>query len=62
MAAADFIACYAPPGYVMLNSLTDSRHFPDGSSCYCNSCHKIMLCLHWSLVRQALYVPPEKEI
>jgi hypothetical protein len=43
MAAAYFIACFAPPGHVMLNSLKDARHFPDGSSCYCNSCHKIML-------------------
>jgi hypothetical protein len=54
MAAADFIACSAPPDYVM----PDSWHFLDGSSCYCNSCHKIML----SLVHQALHVPPEKEI
>jgi hypothetical protein len=58
MAAADFIACSAPPGYVMLTSLKDTRHFPDGSSCYCNSCHKITLCLHCSLVHQALHVNP----
>jgi hypothetical protein len=62
MATANFIACSAPPGYVMLNSLKDSQHFPDGSSCYCSSCHKIMLCLHLSLVHQALHVHPEKEI
>jgi hypothetical protein len=35
----------------------DDRHLPDGSSCYCNSCDKIVLCLHWSLVHQALHVP-----
>jgi hypothetical protein len=52
MAAALFIACSAPSGNIMLNSLKDSRHFTDGSSCYCNSCYKIMLCLHWSLVHQ----------
>jgi hypothetical protein len=56
MAAADFIACSAPSGYVMLNSLKDSQHFPGGSSCY-----KIMLCLHWSLVHQALHVPQRKK-
>jgi hypothetical protein len=43
MAADNFTACSAPPGYVVLNSLKDSWHIPDGSSCYCNSCHKIML-------------------
>jgi hypothetical protein len=35
--------------------LKDSLHLLDVSSCYCNSCH-------WSLVHQALHVPPEKEI
>jgi hypothetical protein len=59
MVATNFTACFAPPGYVMLNSLKD---FPYDSSCYCNSCHMIMLCLHWSLLHQALHVPPEKEI
>jgi hypothetical protein len=38
------------------------ERFPDSSSCYCNSCHKIMLCLHWSLTHQALHIPPEKDI
>jgi hypothetical protein len=38
------------------------RPISDGSSCYCYSCHKIRLCLHWSPVHQALYVLPEKEI
>jgi hypothetical protein len=56
MAAVGFIPCSAPPGYVMLNTLKDSRHFPDSSSCY-----KIMLCLHWNLVHEALHVPSEIE-
>jgi hypothetical protein len=58
MAAVGFIVRSASPGYVMLNSLKDSLLFPDVSSCYCNSCHKIRLYLHWSLVHQALQVPP----
>jgi hypothetical protein len=62
MAAVGFIARSAPPGYVMLNSLKDSLIFPDGPSCYCNSCHKFRLRLHRSLVHQALHVPSEKEI
>jgi hypothetical protein len=60
MAATHLVTYSAPPDYITLNS--DSRHFSGGSSYYCNSCHKIMLCLHWSLVHQALCVPPEKEI
>jgi hypothetical protein len=56
MAAPNFVAHSAQPGYVLLNYLKDFRHFPDGSNSYCNSCHKIMLCLYWSVVH------PEKEI
>jgi hypothetical protein len=60
MAAAVFIACSAPPGYVTLNSLKDSQHFWDGSSCYINSCNKIMLCLHWSLAHQPSACTPRE--
>jgi hypothetical protein len=38
----------------------DARHFPGGFSCYCNSCHKIMLCLHWSLVHRLCMYPRER--
>jgi hypothetical protein len=62
MVAADFVAYSTPPGYVMLNSLKDFRHFPDCCCCYCTCYHKIMLCLHWSLVHRALHLHPEKEI
>jgi hypothetical protein len=42
MAAADFIACSAPPGcYAEL--FGKFPNFPYGSRCYCNSCHKIVL-------------------
>jgi hypothetical protein len=61
MAATNFVAYSSPPGYIMLNSLKDSQHFADGSSCYCNSYHKTMLCLHWSLIHQALHVPQKKK-
>jgi hypothetical protein len=61
MAPADLIACSAPPVYVFLNFLKDSLHLPDASSCYRISCHNIILCLHWSLVQQALHVTAEEE-
>jgi hypothetical protein len=61
MAAADFVAYTARPGYVLVNSLKGSDHFPGDSSCYCNSCHKIILCLHCSLIHLALHVPQRKK-
>ena len=46
----------------MQNSLKDSQHITNDSSCYLYSCHKILLCLHGSLVHQGFHVPPEVEI
>ena len=38
------------------------RHIIDASSCFLYSCHKILLCFHWSLVHKVFHVPPEIEI
>ena len=50
------------PDYVMPNSWRDSRHITDDSICYSYSCHKILLCLHGSLVHQSFHLPREMEI
>jgi hypothetical protein len=54
MAAADFTACSGPPGYVMLNSLKDSRMVPAATA--------ILATRSCCVSTGALPVPPEKEI
>ena len=62
MSSTNFDTFCVSSDYVMPNSWKDFRHMADDSSCYFYSCHKIMLCLHRSLVHQGFHVPPEMEI
>ena len=50
MPASNFDTFWVSPDYVMPNSREDFRKYHEDSSSHLYSCHKILLCLHGSLV------------